>query len=226
MTRHPLRWAALATVTAVGCPGWATGQPTPTGRASEQEPPAEPGPPLAPPATDREGEPSVQGFALGVTPALELRRDYGAGWRTAFVPEVVGLGYLPAWGMRWFYRPGARLGVDGISQPEMPEDLQVVERGLRLLGEWGLGYDGVVVPALSLGGGLVARWITLKTGGAVHGTDALDRRELLGTLYAQLGVGVPIERGLLVAEPFARAQYTLSDDRAPLRFGVDLTLSL
>jgi hypothetical protein len=75
---------------------------------------------------------------------------------------------------------------------------------------------------------LMQRFIALDTGGAFLGTPtrALDHSELLGQMYAALGLGIPIERGLIVIEPFIRLQYVFSDPRSVLRLGLDVTLRL
>jgi hypothetical protein len=184
---------------------------------------------IPPPSAASEVCPDAAGrvsFALGLSLAEELRADYGASTRAAFAPELLGLAYLPLPARQLYLRAGVRVGYDGLGQADMPREVKVVEHGLHELLELGLLFDWVVTPAISFGGGLTERSIKLDTRGSVHGTGAFDHSELLGVLYGSLGLGIPIERGLIVLEPFVRLGHTFSDDRALVRLGLDATLRL
>jgi len=178
------------------------------------------------PPTECEQRARKFGMALGFGLAEELRSDYGSSVRGAFSPELLALGYVALPLRDLYLRPGVRLGYDGLGQPDMPREVRVAERSLREQLELGLVYDWVVVPALSMGAGLLQRFIELETRGSVMGTHALNHREQLGVIYGALGLGIPIERGLVVIEPFVRLQHVFSDNRALLRVGVDVSLRL
>jgi hypothetical protein len=171
-------------------------------------------------------EPRSVSFALGFSLAAELRADYGASTRAAFTPELLALAYLPLPLRDLYLRPGVRVGYDGLGQADMPRQLRVLERGHHELLELGLLFDGVVVPALTFGAGMQQRFITLETSGAVRGTRALDHSEILAVAYGALGLGIPIERGLMVIEPFVRVQHVFGDGRSLFRLGLDATLRL
>ena len=187
--------------------------------------PARTPPPMAAPARCAEQTRGLT-FALGFSLAEELSADYGASTRTAFAPELLALGYLALPARPLYLRAGLRLGYDGLGQADMPRDLRLVERGLHELLEFGVVFDWAIVPALSFGAGLDQRFIALETKRSVQGSRALDHSELLGTLYGSFGLGIPIERGLIVIEPFVRLQHTFSDDRALVRLGLDATIRL
>jgi hypothetical protein len=182
------------------------------------------GPALAQAATEHD-RPSFS-VAIGLSVAEELRGDYSASTRAAFAPELLALGYIALPIHDVYLRPGLRVGYDGLDQADMPRHVRLTERGLHELVELGILYDWVVVPALSIGGGLVQRFIELETRGGVKGTERLDHTELLGQIYVALGLGIPIAHGLIVIEPFLRLQHVFDDPRALVRFGLDVTLRL
>ena len=183
--------------------------------------------PAAPDDTGGETLPPAPAMAWGAGVSLGFlrQRDFGEASRTAFTPELVLYRYLPL-SKRWFLRPGVRLGYQGLLQVEMPESVRVEERALYGLLDVGILFDAMVVPSLSLGGGVTHRWIRLVTEGDAHTGegDPLDRSEVLGMLYAQFGLGIPVERGRFLVEPYIRRQHTFSDDRSAWQFGFDATI--
>ncbi|MGE0788155.1 MAG: hypothetical protein AB7S26_20960 [Sandaracinaceae bacterium] len=163
-------------------------------------------------------------LALGAGVGIEPRYEYGSGTYAAVVPEVVGLGYTPLVS-RWLYlRAGGRVGVDGLVRPEFARDLRVDERGFYAAAEVGLVLDAVVVPSLSVGLGPTFRWIDASGTTAYADLDQLDAFEASMLMYANVGLGIPVEQGLFVVEPYARFFHVLGDDRAWLRLGVELTV--
>ncbi|MEY4575758.1 MAG: hypothetical protein RL701_461 [Pseudomonadota bacterium] len=171
-------------------------------------------------------DPARFSVAVGLSIAEELRGDYSASTRAAFAPELLALGYIPLPLRDVYLRAGMRIGYDGLDQADMPRQVRLTERGLHELVELGILYDWVVVPALSIGGGLAQRFIDLETRGGVKGTQRLDHTEVLGQIYVALGLGIPIAHGLVVIEPFFRVQHVFDDPRAVLRLGLDVTLRL
>lgn len=167
------------------------------------------------------------GGALGVSAGWQQRQDYGSGSRAAFVPEMVGLLYLPTPLPRFYLRPGLRVGYGGLDQADMPAALRVIERDLAGRAELALLRDGAVVPAFTVGTGLAYRWSTLEAGRPLSvAGHAIADRQILPSLYAQIGVGLPLAGGLLVAEPHVRYEHAFGDERLGWRFGLDLTVRL
>lgn len=165
--------------------------------------------------------------ALGLAAGWQERRDFGENTRANFVPELVGFGYLPLSGTRLFLRPGARLAYSGLTQVEMPDAVQIEERDLTATAEVGIVLDGPVIPSLTLGAGAASRWISLDVEEPVSPSgERISRHQLLGTGYLQVGLGIPIVRGVLLAEPIVRYEQTSGDDRAHWRYGVELTAQL
>ena len=164
-------------------------------------------------------------WAAGGSIAFLNERAFGDQSRNALVVELLGVRYLRfAADSTWYARPGIRLGFQGLLQAEMPSQVAVEERGPTAAVEVGILNDGIVVPSLTFGAGAVYRFIRLHTEGNVARSGKLDRQELLGLLYAQLGIGIPIEGGRFMVEPYLRLQKTMSDDRSLLQFGWDVTV--
>jgi hypothetical protein len=164
-------------------------------------------------------------YALGVSLGFLRQQALGAETETSFVPSLVGFGYLPA-APRLFLRPGLRLGYEGLSQAPSSYGARVRERGVQGTLELGVVYDAWLVPSLTGGAGVDYRSVDFVGRGIVADSDALDRTEWLGLVYAQAGLGVPLFRGAFMIEPYARLQHTFSDDRSLLQLGLDLTFSL
>jgi hypothetical protein len=164
-------------------------------------------------------------YALGVSLGFLQQRGLGAETAPSFIPSLVGFGYVPA-APRLFFRPGLRFGYEGLSQAPSSYGAQIQERGVQGTAELGVVYDAWLVPSLSVGAGVNYRSLEFVGRGIVAASDALDRTEWLGLVYAQAGLGLPLFRGAFVVEPYARLQHTLSDDRALLQLGIDLTFSL
>jgi hypothetical protein len=165
--------------------------------------------------------------ALGLAASWQQRHDFGENTRANFVPELVGFGYLRLGESRLFLRPGARLAYSGLSQAEMPSAVRIEERDLTATGELGLVLDGPVIPSLTLGGGAASRWISLDLERPVTADgERISRHQILGTGYLQAGLGIPLVRGRLLAEPIVRYEITSGDDRAHWRYGVELTAQL
>jgi hypothetical protein len=164
-------------------------------------------------------------FALGLSLGFLRQQGLGSELETGFIPSLLGLAYVPV-APRLFLRPGVRFGYVGLTQPPSSYGARLDEHGLQGSAELGLSYDAWLVPTLALGAGLEYRYLDFVGRGIVADSNAIDRKEWLGQFYAQAGLGLPIFRGALVVEPYARLQYTASDDRSLLQLGVDLTFEL
>jgi hypothetical protein len=165
--------------------------------------------------------------ALGLAASWQERHDFGENTRANFVPELVGFGYLGLGQGRLYLRPGVRLAYSGLTQAEMPYALQIEERDLTATGELGLLLDGPAIPSLTFGGGAASRWIALDVEEPVSREgERISRHQFLGTGYVQAGLGIPLVRGMLVAEPILRYELVSGDDRGHWRYGVELTAQL
>ena len=164
-------------------------------------------------------------FALGISLGFSSQRGLGDETEVSFVPALMGLAYVPV-APRLFLRPGLRLGYEGLSQMVSSYGARIEERGLQTTAELGVMYDAWLVPSFTLGAGLDYRSVDFIGRGIVADSDAIDRKEWLGVVYAQAGLGLPLFAGAFVVEPYARLQHTFSDDRSLLQYGVDLTFSL
>lgn len=164
-------------------------------------------------------------FALGASLGLLRQRELGAETETLVVPSLLGLGYVPL-ASRIYLRPGVRIGYIGLDQPEHSAGARIDERGVQGTVELGILYDAWLVPAFVLGGGTNVRSIDFVASEGVAESDVIDRSEVLGVVFAQAGLGLPMFGGAVVVEPYLRLQITFSDDRALLQYGADLTLAL
>lgn len=147
--------------------------------------------------------------------------------RWGFAPELVGYGYLGLGEHDLYLRPAVRAGFRGLTQPEMPRDLRLREYDLSAAAEIGIVRDGRLIPSLSAGAAAIARWTRLTTGDAVDATGSMsDRTELMPAIYGQIGLGVPLGRAGIVAEPFVRYEHVFGDERIGLSWGIELTVGL
>jgi hypothetical protein len=77
---------------------------------------------------------------------------------------------------------------------------------------------------LTFGFGDDFRTIKLKTEAPVDtADDRISGKETLGFWSVQLGAGVPLVRGFLMMEPFARYWSINQDDRSHWSFGFETT---
>jgi hypothetical protein len=180
----------------------------------------------APPAGAHEStrEPAVS-FALGASLGFLQQQGLGAETQAKFIPGLLALAYVPV-APRLFLRPGVRLSYVGLTQTPSSFGARIEERGVQATAELGISYDAWLVPSLAVGGGANYRSIDFIGRGIVADSDAIDRVEWLGMVFAQAGLGLPLFRGALVVEPNLRLQHTFSDERALLQFGIDLTFAL
>jgi hypothetical protein len=236
----------LAALCALAIPGlaFAEGVDGHEAEPSESEQPTSlpvlshaPEPPAPPEAVADEVEPSAAAasadarggvpIALGVSGGMLRRNDYGDRTRSVFVPEIVGFVYAPTPIDRVHLRPGLRLGYSRFGAAEMPGSLRFTERDRTASAELGLLYDGVIIPTLTGGAGFRLRKVDLALGRSINAeAEPISGWEALPTLYGQFALGLPLGTTPLVAEPFARLEHIVGDDRSRWRFGVDITVEL
>lgn len=143
-----------------------------------------------------------------------------------FSPEVVAYGYHHLSGPLWL-RPGVRLGFTW-HNPEMPSAVQIRDFDTRLGVETGILLNGPIIPSLTLGTGLIYRHTSLVTASEIITVekDLISGSSLLPYLRAQVGLGIPIQKGWMVIEPYARYTQVLADPRAGWGLGIEATLSI
>ena len=172
-------------------------------------------------AADAAAEPLELAAGVGTTAYNQVDERWG------YAPELVGYGYLGLGAHALYQRPAVRAGFRGITQPEMPRELRLREYDLAAAAELGIVRDGRVIPSLSAGAAAIARWTRLTTGDAVDASTSMsDRTELMPAIYGQVGLGVPLGRAGIVAEPFVRYEHVFGDDRIGLSWGIELTVGL
>lgn len=163
--------------------------------------------------------------AAGLALAWNSRADYGANTFQRFSPEAVGVLYIPVMN-NVFARPGARMGAS-VAQPEMPLAVRVEESDVWATAEIGVLYDWMVVPSVSLGLGVDYRSIEFVEDKPVSSSsEKISTTETLPYMTIQAGVGLPVLRGAVLVEPFARYVTMPGDDRVGLGYGIDVTATL
>lgn len=160
--------------------------------------------------------------ATGAGLGWQHRKDFGEASRENLVLELIGLAYVPLPHRRLYARPGVRFGYSGLEQAPQPEGIALEERDLAASAEIGVVYDGVAIPSLAIGSGVVIRRVDVVTDGVF--AEGLDRDEMLPMLYVQGGLGLSFAGGLLVVEPQLRYERVHRDERLHWRYGVELTV--
>jgi len=160
-------------------------------------------------------------IAVGAAPSAYRMSDEQ--WGLAV--ELFGHSYLKV-DKRWFLRPGLRLGYRGLTEPEQARGLAINERDISSLAELAIVRDGSFVPSLTVMAGVVARSLSLQADAVDTMQSKIPRWEALPTVSAQVGVGLPLWRGRLVLEPFARLELTVGDSRQHLRLGVETSFAM
>jgi len=104
---------------------------------------------------------------------------------------------------------------------EFQKTLQFYRKDYGFTLETSLLYEWIVIPTLTIGQGLYYQKInilyTKNTG------DQLSHSDILYYLYAQLGVGIPIQKGEWILEPFLRFAYAPEDPELFFGYGVHLS---
>jgi hypothetical protein len=160
-------------------------------------------------------------LTVGLAPSTYTLSDGSRG----FAPEAFVHTYVPL-GSGLIVRPGARLGVRGVLQPEMPEGVRITERELTGLIEAAISYNGTVVPSLTVMSGIHVRRLGIEGDGVDVGMSQASATELLPNLSVQLGVGLPLARGTWLVEPTIRRELLFGDSRAGWRFGLEVSMVL
>jgi hypothetical protein len=163
--------------------------------------------------------------AFGLGSSFSQKALIGEMSSTQFTPELVGYGYLPLSGDLWL-RPSVRSGFSW-QQPEMPYSLQMNEYDFHLSTQVGLVWGWIVTPSLSIGGGGLLRKTSLVTTSPIFVSNDSETggTTVLPFLQGQLGVGVPINKGWMLVEPYLRYTHVFGDHRYAWGYGVEATVS-
>ncbi len=162
-------------------------------------------------------------YAYGM--GLLIRRE--AAGENIFHKKVLSVTaekYLP-YQRNLYIRPTAHIFLS-YGQPEVPHIMTFDENDIGADIDIGLLYDWLVIPSLNVGLGGIYRFTSFTVKDPVHTKTDLSDFWFLAQGYVQFGVGIPIERGLLVLEPFGRYNYILGDARSRWNYGLRLTLAL
>lgn len=169
----------------------------------------------------------LRGFALGLAASWQLRDEFGNAGRTSFAPELSLQAFLSTSDPSLFLRIGARFGYVGLEQAESPSDLQFREHDVTGAVALSLLFDWYVIPSLTVGVGTLLRLTDVTPAEGIDSSRSrLNRVEPLFMGYLQMGLGFPIEGGVVVVEPFARYEFVPADSRIEGRFGADVSVSL
>ena len=159
-------------------------------------------------------------FALGLALGVQQRAEYGTGIHKKVHPELVGFYYLFT-GLKQFWgRLGLRASyVD--DQPEMPQNLQIVEKDSTFSAEAAILFDWYVVPSFSFGSGLLYRTIRSSTKEPIAPGNAISINERIPLYFVQVGLGLPLLEGRFLVEPFFRKFWVPNDSRMKDLYGFE-----
>jgi hypothetical protein len=121
-------------------------------------------------------------------------------------------------------RSGLRLGMEGAADESHPLSLEVKESGTRFALESGVVLDGPLLPSASIQALVLRRSLELDT----HGTSIVltpqsKRTEWLFGGAFQVGLGIPIQGGRVLLEPFYRVLVIPSDVRQSSQWGGEVS---
>ena len=172
-------------------------------------------------------DPLMNLISLGAAFAASNRNDGGGVTSRIHHYEVFAQSYVSLPAENLFLRPGVRFGYEHIPDEQAPQSIKIREQSFRGGLELGILYESFMVPSISLQAGVMRRKLTLDTSSQItsKSTDFPTIEWLpLGTL--NLGLGIPIEGGKLVLEPFYRFVWIAKDTRQTSQWGIDASWSL
>lgn len=166
-------------------------------------------------------------MSLGVAFASSERIDAGLTTSTLVSVELLTQGYLPLPLGNIFLRPGARLGVEFQPSDTPDTPIRISEKGYKAGAELGVVYNGIVVPTVSLHSMVLMRQLSLKKPEDVPTrSNLVDNTEWLFSNNVTIGLGIPLQNGRLLVEPFYRFVQVSNDERKTYSVGLDLSYAL
>jgi len=170
-------------------------------------------------------------FSIGFGTSWFNRKDYGSSTYNRFYPEIILYSYshikdnfYMRWGMRVSYSQ---------DDPEFSNGIQIREKDFMLLSHTSLLYDGVVIPSFGFIAGIQHKKIELRSSSMIETQSSkISGHEWISVIGGQVGLGIPINQGVIVLEPYLRGTVQpsvmkfSSDNRGWFWFGVDMTFQI
>ena len=124
-------------------------------------------------------------------------------------------------------RSGLRLGLEGAPDESRLFSPEVKENSTRGTMETGVVLDGPLIPAAAIQALVLRRTLELDTRGtATILTPQSKRSEWLFGAAVQIGLGIPIEEGRFLIEPFFRLLMIPGDTRQTSQWGGELSWAI
>lgn len=172
-------------------------------------------------------DPLMNLISLGAAFAASNRNDGGGVTARVHHYEVFAHSYLRSHSEVLFFRPGVRFGYEQIPDEEAPQAIKIREQSFRGGLELGILYEGVMVPSVSLQAGVLRRQLMLEKGSQIISESrSFPTTEWLPTATMNLGLGLPLEGGKLILEPFYRFVWIAKDTRQTTQWGLDASWAL
>jgi hypothetical protein len=125
---------------------------------------------------------------------------------------------------RFHLRSGLRWGWDGAPEDSGQNSPEMRETSQRATMETGILFDGPLIPTLILQAFVVTRSLELDTKRNATVLPAnSERKEWLQGGAAHLGIGIPLDRGRFLIEPFYRFLFIPGDSRQTSQWGAELS---
>ncbi len=167
----------------------------------------------------------LQHGAVGLGSVVSSRNSSDVQPFLQVAPEIVGYTYSHLYHDFW-WRPAAWLSF-AWNQPEVAQALRLKEYDARLTAEMGVVWSWVVVPSFTMGAGGLFRNTSLVVTDPIQVEESkMGGTRIFPVVYAQLGVGIPIEKGVVILEPYVRYNHIFGDSRYRWAYGVEATVSV
>jgi hypothetical protein len=170
-------------------------------------------------------------MAVGVGAALNQKAYGNETPYSQLSGEVSLYGYRPV-SDRLLIRPGVRFGYTwGDNTRNVPSSVNITERDFKAMGEMSLLMTGfrigtqALLPAITVGGGMINRSTSLSTQGPFvnSGSNAIAGSSLLGMVHGQVSVIVPFMNGQFDVAPYLRYTHVFADSRIGWFYGAEAT---
>lgn len=142
--------------------------------------------------------------------------------------EIFTQSYIATPRSELFLRPALRLSYEPPAKLEQPQSLYINERTITAALEFGVLWNGFLVPSLTIQGALATRALSLKTSTPITSTasNPISRTEYLWQTAATIGLGLPVEQGSIIIEPFYRFIKIQDDLRQSHQWGIDVSYAI
>ncbi|MEN9529467.1 MAG: hypothetical protein RI932_1340 [Pseudomonadota bacterium] len=169
----------------------------------------------------------LQLLSLGASISIAERNDAGDLTTRLHQAEVIAQRYLKLDHEGFFIRPGLRLGYEYTPYPDDPQSVRIEEKTWNGTFELGILYEGFLIPSMTWQNSLLLRQLQLTTQGNLSSeSSGLPAREWLSSQGVAFGLGIPLDAGRLVVEPFYRIVWLKGDERLTGQWGIDTTWAL